>query len=413
MKNKLRYFLELSKSNLGLKLISLLIAIVIWLVVVQYVNPDDTRRLDNIPIQIDTVDSVPTGEGLVLVTNYNKALSFTYKASRDVIAMLNVDKITAYVDLSGVTKSGKHNLPVRIDTGGQNINVIDQSVKEVTLEFEKAATAQIKVNVTAEGSVPEGYIKNDPVCIPSNINIDGPESKVSQIVAANVVINEKKYTQTNVYSCDYQFVDKDGNEISKDFITADYDKVDVTVTVLKTKTIPITATLVNTSGGYENNFANIEFSPSTITVAGSEEALDTLNSYDLGTIDVSEKTKDFETDYVVSLQNGIKNINDLSSVKVKVSFGDVRTKTIKFSAFKIENLSDDQSAVIKDKNLSVTFRGLAADIEKINSSNITIAVDFQNKTYTKGINNVPVYAIIPGDLKVGVVGKYRLTVNIS
>ncbi len=413
MKNKLKYFLELSKANLGLKCLSLLIAVVVWLVVVQYVNPDDTRTLNNIPIQVNTTDSVPAGEGLVLVTNYDKELSFTYTASRDVIAMLNVDKITAYVDLSGATKSGEYSFPVKIDTGGQNITIVDQSVKEATLKFEKASTAQVKVNVTAEGSVPDGYVKNDPVCIPANINIEGPESKVSQIVAANVVITENKYTQTNVYSCDYQFVDKDGNEISKDFITADYDKVDVTVTVLKTKTVPITATLVNSSGGYENNFATVEIIPSTITIAGSEEALDTLNSYDLGTIDVSEKLKDFETDYVVSLKNGVKNVDGLNSVKVKVSFGDVRTKTIKFSAFKIENLDQKQSAIIKDKNLSITFRGLAADIEKINSSNVSIAVDFQNKTYTNGINTVPVYAIIPGDLKVGVVGKYQLTVNIT
>ena len=169
MKISLRSVWGLIRNNWHLKLFSLIISIVIWFIIVQYVNPEDTRKLENIRIEVNTIDSIPVNEGLVLVTDYNKSMTITYTAGRDVIAMLNTEKIKAYVDLSGATKSGEYSFPVKVDTGGQNITVVDQTIKEATLKFEKSASAQVKVDVVADGTVAEGYVKNDPVCVPSYI----------------------------------------------------------------------------------------------------------------------------------------------------------------------------------------------------------------------------------------------------
>lgn len=413
MKISLRSIWKLICNNWHLKLFSVVISIVIWFIIVQYVNPEDTRKLENVRIEVNTTDSIPVNEGLVLVTDYNKSMTITYTAGRDVIAMLDTEKIKAYVDLSDATKSGEYSFPVKVDTGGQNITIVGQSVNEATLKFEKSASAQVKVDVLAEGVVAEGYVKNEPVCVPSYINIVGPESKVSKIVSAEVVVPEKTFKETNVYNCEYRFVDEKGETVTKDFIVADIEKVDVTVTVLKTKTIPITASIINSSGGYESNFAKLSIEPSSITIAGSDEVLETYNSYDLGTIDVSEKKNNFKQSYVLSLQNGIKNVDGVSTVDVSVDFGDIRTKTIDFKAFQIENLSAEQQAEISDKSLSVTFRGVADDISKLDISNVTIVADFQNKKHSKGTSNIPIYAVIPDSYKVGVVGKYYLTVQIS
>ncbi len=413
MKISLRSVWGIIRNNWHLKLFSVVIAIVIWFIIVQYVNPEDTRKLENVRIEVNTVDSIPVNEGLVLVTDYDKSMTITYTAGRDVIAMLNTEKIKAYVDLSGATKSGEYSFPVKVDTGGQNITVVDQSIKEATLKFEKSASAQVKVDVVADGTVAEGYVKNDPVCVPSYINIEGPESKVSKIVSAKAVVPEKNFKETNVYSCEYSFIDENGETVTKDFITADTDKVDVTVTVLKTKNIPITATIINSSGGYEGDFAKLSIEPSSITIAGSDEVLETYNSYDLGTIDVAEQKNNFSQNYVVSLQNGIKNVDGVSTVSVAVDFGDIRTKTLEFKAFQIDNLTSDQKAEILDKSLSVTFRGVADDIAKLDMSNVTIVADFQNKKHSKGTSNIPVYAVVPDSYKVGVIGKYYLTVEIS
>ena len=103
MKFNCKSILLLIKNNWQYKLLSLFLAIFVWFIIVQYVNPEDTRRINDIKIQVITENSVPTGEGLVLVTDFDKTLDITYRASRDVISILNTDKITAYVDLSNAS----------------------------------------------------------------------------------------------------------------------------------------------------------------------------------------------------------------------------------------------------------------------------------------------------------------------
>ncbi len=413
MKELLKSVISIVRNNWAAKLLSLIIAIVFWLLVVQYINPEDTRRLENIPIQVTMEGSVPEGEGLVLVTDYNQTLDITYEASRDVIAVLNTDKIIAYVDLTSATNSGEYRFPVKIDTGSQAINITAQSIKEATLKFEKSTTAQVPVNVAVEGTVPDGYVKNDPICVPSVINIVGPESVVATIAYAEVNISADNLTQTTVYNSEYVFVDVDGNTVDNKYITADSEKIDVSISIFKTKTLPVTATIVNSSGGYDNSYALLEFFPKSITVAGSEEVLETLNTYDLGTIDVADRESSFKQEYVVSLQNGVKNVDGVSTVSVNVDFGDIRTKTFEFTNFNFENLVDSQSAEIVEKSISVTLRGIAEDIEKLKASELKVIVDFQNKEQTKGASSFPVYISIPETYKVGVAGKYYLTVNIS
>ena len=413
MKINLKSILLLVKNNWQYKLLSLLLAIIVWFIIVQYVNPEDTRHINDIKIQVNTEDSVPVGEGLVLVTDYDETLDIVYKASRDVISVLNTDRITAYVDLSSATKSGEYSFPVKIDTNGQNIIILEQSVSYATLKFEKSATAQIPIVVKAEGSVPEGYVMREPVCVPSAINVEGPESEISRIVSAEVVINQKEFKETKVYNCDYIFVDADGNEVTKEYITSDFDKVDVTISVQKTKTIPITVKLINSAGGYEDSFASVLVEPSTITVAGSEEVLETLNNYDLGTIDVADKTEDFSQQFVVSLQNGLKNVDGIENVTVNVDFGEIKTKKITFNQFQIDNLPPNQKVEIINKSIDIVFRGIAADISKLSAADVKIVVDFNGKEQALGKNDVAVSVTIPDTYKIGVVGKKTVTVNIS
>ena len=116
---------------------------------------------------------------------------------------------------------------------------------------------------------------------------------------------------------------------------------------------------------------------------------------------------------VVSLQNGIKNIDEVSSVKVSVDFGDVKTKTVRLSNFTVENSADGQKIEVLDSYVDVTFRGIASDIAKIDSADLRLVIDCQNKIQSKGVNSMAVYAVIPDSYKVGVLGKYYVMVNVS
>ena len=89
------------------------------------------------------------------------------------------------------------------------------------------------------------------------------------------------------------------------------------------------------------------------------------------------------------------------------------TKTVRFSSFTVENVAEGQKVSVTDKYIDVTFRGIAADIAKLDATNVKLVIDCQNKAQTKGVNSMPVYAVIPEDYKVGVSGKYYVMADVS
>ena len=412
VKDRLYKIWEILKHNWALKLLSLAIAVFFWLLVVQFINPDTTVSISNIRISVDLEDSIPENEGLILTTDYNETLSIRVSGRRDLLAVLNRDRITAYVDLSSANKAGEYSCPIVVDLGGQNVTLEYQSKTHATLYFEESDIKYVEIEADVEGTVPEGYIMETPTYTPANIKVSGPKSVLNQISKAFVSIKNNMMTASTVYNCAYDFVDSEGNIIDKKYLTVDYETINVNVTISRQKEVPINVSIINSSGGNEAKFANVTVNPSTIVIAGNEDVIDAINSIDLASIDVAEMTEDFQNSYPITLPNGVTNVDNVENVDVSVSFGDTLTTSITINNISLTNVPAGVDATVLERSLNVRFRGLAADVSALTSDNVSIVLDLNNKTMPSGRNRVPAYVVFPSELNVGVLGKYYLTVII-
>lgn len=401
------------RNDWQLKLVSLLLAIVVWFLICEYVDPDTDTTVNNIAISVDYEGSVPANEGLGIMTAIEETVSVRVSGSRDTIALMNPGKITASVDLSNVTRSGEYDLPVKIDVGGQNLKLLEQSVETVKVRFDENTVSNVKVNVKVTGGVPEGYILEEPTMLNNFVTVTGPKAIVDTIDSAQVEIVQETFAETNTFNCSYTFVDKDGAVVPKTFLQVNAETIDVTVTVVKEKTVPITVSIVNSSGGLDSAFCTAKVEPETITITGNAEVVDKINSIDLGVIDVSERTDNFETSIAVVLPNGVKNVNNVETVKVSVTFNDVQTKTIRVTQISLQNLPDGTDAKIQETGISIKVRGIAEDLKQLNENNVSIVADVRNQVLPSGANRLTAVVTYPDDLKVGTVGKYQLTVVVS
>ena len=125
------------RNNWQLKLTSLLLAIIVWFVICEYVDPDTETYVSDIKIDVNYQDSVPQREGLGIMTAIDQTVSVKLSGSRDTIALMNRGKIKASLDLTNVTRSGAYDLPVRIDLGGQNLTLIEQTISTVKVHFDE------------------------------------------------------------------------------------------------------------------------------------------------------------------------------------------------------------------------------------------------------------------------------------
>ncbi len=401
------------RHNWQLKLISLLLAIVIWFMICEYVDPETDTSVNNIKISMVYEGSVPQKEGLGIMTAIEDTISVRVSGSRDTIALMNPNKIAASLDLSNVTRSGEYDLPVKIDMGGQNLKLIEQSIDTVKVRFDTNVVSSVKVNVKVTGGVAEGHILEEPTMLNNFVTVTGPKAIVDTITSAEIEIVQETFLETNTFSCSYTLVDKDGKVVPTTFLQVDVSTVDVTVTVVKEKTVPLKVSVINSSGGMDSAFCTAKIEPENITITGNAEGLDSINAIDLGVIDVAEKTENFETSVALVLPNGVKNVNNIETVKVSVAFNDVQTKTIRVSDLRLENLPKGTNAKISESNLSIKVRGIAEDVKKLNANNVRILADVRNQVLPSGTNRLNAVAVFPDDLKVGAVGKYQITVVVS
>jgi len=401
------------RNDWPLKLTSVLLAIVIWFMICEYVDPDTDTPVNNISIAVNYENSVPQKEGLGIMTVIDETVSVRVGGSRDTIALMDPDKITASLDMSNVTRSGEYDLPVKIDLGGQNITLVEQSIKTLKVKFDKNIVSNVKINVNVKGDVPEGLIMEEPSLLNGYVTVTGPQAIVETITAAEVEIKQERFMETSTFNCAYKFIDAKKKEVPKTFLTTDIETVDVTIGVVKLKTVPFTVGIINSSGGNDSAFCKATIEPKDIKISGGAEALDAINAIDLGMIDVAEHTKDFETSLAVVLPNGVKNVDNIENVKVSVKFTDVQQQTFEISNIQFQNLPSGIDAKVQERRVRVRVRGIPADIKTLNAKDIKLIVDVKDQVLTAGTHHISALIDFPDNLNVGAVGKYQMTVVVS
>ena len=87
-------------NNWGLKLFSIIFAILLWLVVVNVDNPVKTNTFDNIPVKLQNTNLV-TDEGLVYeVLDSTDTVTVSVSAPRSYLELLSKDDIVAVADFN-------------------------------------------------------------------------------------------------------------------------------------------------------------------------------------------------------------------------------------------------------------------------------------------------------------------------
>ena len=400
------------RNDWPLKLISILLSVVIWFFICEYVDPDTDIQVSGIKISVDA--STPLENGVGIMTAVDETVDIRVSGSRDTVALMDHNKIKAYLDLANVTASGEYDVKVKIDLGNQGLSLVSQSIDTVKVRFDTNKLVNVKVNATVKGNVAEGFILEAPTMLNNFIPVTGPAAIVDTIVSAEIKVEQDSFPETSTLNCDYEFIDQNGDVVPKTFlmIEDEYKTIPVTISVVKEKTVPMTVSIVNSSGGKDSSFCVATVEPETIKITGSAEVLDAINTIDLGVIDVAEKTENFETSVKVVLPNGVKNVNNVESVKVTVVFNDVQTRSFSVSNIQLENMPDGMKAAVAERSVQVKVRGISEDVLKLNANDLKIVVDVRNQVLEKD-TLMQAYVVFPDEYKVGAVGKYQLTVVVS
>ncbi|MDO4321250.1 MAG: CdaR family protein [Lachnospiraceae bacterium] len=352
-------------GNLSLKLLSLVVAFLIWLLVVNTDNPVQSK-LFQVEIQLMNEDSVTEIDKVFdVVSDMTVVLKVTER--RRVINSLSRDDFTVIADMENLNEMDSVPLTVTCSNSAVTWDEIEVSPPSMKVRLEQRKQSEFVVNISQGGEPADGYeVGNTEVVQGKTVLIAGPESTINRInqVMADIKVNNISSDQR--LTAPLRIIDKDGVDFTaaqmsrlqikdSDGVLLSENAVMVDVSLWKVKnSVPLEVEVTGTpADGYR--FAGITMVPSAVNLAGTDRALAVLgdNLILKEAISVEGATEDFTQDFdLTELLEGIEEIrlakDSSPSVTVSVKIEKTGDHTIMLP---LSNLG----IVNRPENMSLTF----------------------------------------------------------
>lgn len=241
--------------------------------------------------------------------------------------------IQASADLRSL-KPGKHIVTVALRGVNASLtSTVNPQKVSVTIAEKTATTLPVSVSYD-KSEVAKGYTASDPTATPKSVTISGPKTNVDAVatIAAHMSLpsgTKSSLTQT----VKLVPLDKNGREVE---VNLGRQNVDATITISPedSKKVALAASIKN---GDSKNY-QVTFDPKNVTVYGSSDILNAMNSINV-TVDVAD-------------------IKDKGSVQLKLPQidGIVRydTDTVTATVSQINSSSNNSSASTSGTSESLT-----------------------------------------------------------
>lgn len=399
-------------NNIGLKFLAVLIALVLWLAIVNVNDPEKTITVSNIPISV-TNESAITSRDMVYNVKSEQYLNITVSGKRSIVSNLSAEDFRATASLKELSKV--NSIPVDVTTKnaslGRKITIVKQSAQTILVDVENVEKKDFTdLVVEYTGKVADGYVAGLSSMSTDEVTVKAPTSIIDKIkkVAVRCSLDG---TNTNISKkCPVILYDKNDKEIKSDEIELSDKKIRVNVNVLRAKQVPISTINKDELGKPADGYVvdDVILSSDSITVYGSEESLDSIESLDIqDDIDVSDAKGDVtqNIDVTGKLPKGL-SVSGESTITVKVLIKKLITRTFEYDASEVSlnDLSSDLDVQLVTKKVKVTLQGeeevisqltkddiaISADLGKVKEGTTTVHVDVAVPDNTTLMNNVTI-----------------------
>ena len=405
---------KLKESKWVYVLLSVLLATLFWMYVRSVQDPSYSTTYHNIPLEVVGLN-VLQNQGLTVSEVSHETVSVSIRAPLSVINSLSRDSIRAELDVSKCGKEGQYDLTFKTELPN-NINldgavIESQTPDTVTVTVAKMNSKSFDVQLLFRGSVAEGYQSGTESINPETVTVTGPADQVSQVASVAAVLEAQDLSERFSDSLPLVLLDAEGNELEDLEVELSVDTVYVTLPIVVVKEVPLSVVFLPGGGANEQNIS-YEIYPETITVAGAEEDLASLNEICLKTIDLSTVIGTSTFSRPIELDASLENVTGITEATVTVTVEGLATRTIEVDNIQVINEPSEYHVSIITLAQEVTIRGDQEVLDTIEKSQLKIVADLSNISAV-GIHTVQAKVYLNANNLVGVIGDYSIVVNIT
>mgnify|MGYP002621461720 CR=1 FL=1 len=285
-------------SNIHLKLLALLSAIVLWFIVITventiYVFPQE--------LEID-VRNLSTNLSLA---NELPEVKLFLQVSKDELKSLTPDDFSIYIDLANA-QAGQKSAQVQATATAQQVKILKIEPIQVDLKLSPVTEKEVEVEINVIGDPQEGYVVSNVEAGNQTVKVTGAQSLIENIesVQADLLLDGSERGEINqsvmLTLGDEQAIEAGLIQIVPEQIII---RADITSEVSE-KEVDIVAGFKNEDDQnlWQNN---IELQPQTVVIRGREEDLANITSVETNALEVSALSRAGEIQVGLSLPQGI------------------------------------------------------------------------------------------------------------
>jgi YbbR domain-containing protein len=381
-------------SNLTSLILSLLLALVVWISAVTSANPN-TEAEFILPLEV-----VQQASNIAIMDELPESVFVKILAPESIIQQLEEDNpLFAFIDLSDIS-AGTYRFPVQIDIPDllTPIRILDQNPDQLELRLSTLISKVLPVSVEVVGDPAIGYQTSGLTWDDQEVTITGQENRVQEVFS---IVGTLDITDaTGTISRTVFLEARNGN----DEVVEGIKIVPETITVKQAITLQggyrNLAVNVTTIGSVEPGyrFTSITPAPPTVMVFSEDPLLvESLPGYvNTKPLDLTGVDDYLETILELDLPSGITVVGD-PTVLVQVNVTALETSLVITREIEIIGLLPSLSAEVSPLEVTVRITGPVPVLDNLTLRDIRVVVDLTDLdvgTYTI----TPTVEILPDDV---------------
>lgn len=374
-------------NNIGLKILSIVLAAILWLVITNIDDPEATRKFTDVKVEVKN-ENVIASLNQVYDIIEGETIDFTFQARRSIRDKLSKSDFVVTADFSKLSIANSVPIEISCPKYENEVEIVEGKYQTMKVSLEQLAVENYKADIILKGEPAEGYIVGVTTASPNIIRVSGPRSRVERIAKVIVEADVSGETDSFTTSAKPKVLDEYGKEIDATNLSFSKELVEVNIDIYKTKKINLQITTVGEPAyGYAKT--NLEYEPKTITVAGEDDALKRIMYLSIEE-NITGATKNIEKEINLQeeLEEGLILVGEDQTAVIYITIEKLITRDVSIWPGDIEprNKPENLSLTYNTSGpLIITIMGFEEDINGLNRLNIKPYVDltgFSAGTYT-------------------------------
>lgn len=401
-----RFDLRSLGQDLPLKAIALIVALVLWVTVVQAAAREVDQEFTGIAIERPELP-----EGYVIRGALGE-VTVQLRGTPAAVGAVSREQLHATIEVSLLAAGPEpQDAPVRVRVDSETAKVVSATPSTVQVRVERITSRALGVQARFANEPPSGFVPGQAAVGPAEVTITGPESLVGSVAAVYATVRFGDVGIDVAQTVQATAVDANGAPVEG--VTAEPAAVEVRVPLLPTSTTRTLPVLWVFRGEVAAGFwiSRVASDPVAVTVRGSPEALGPLQRIETAPIDVSGLNANRVLRVPLLLPAGVALLEPRDANVTITVVPLTGTRPFPVVAVQATGLAPDLSATPEPRTISIVVSGQVALLSSLAADQVTATVDVTGRG--PGVHELDVVVRAPNGTVIESVQPARVTVTIT